>query len=241
MRFVWEVRKSDIDRIADFVKTHNNQYVERVFDRNINHKNIVISKDSLLQAMFLSLLSSSTDSYPQEKVDAMLNKNPDLLKYQYLLKAGNIKSRMEEIFTKNGITKNIKKVPGYFSNNFDFLNKTGWDLEHDINNALNNELTKHQERELADKVDQGFKGFGSKEARSFLLMLGVTRYEIPIDYRLIDWLGNFGFPVRFTKTALQDKLFYHFVSDGIQLLCEKAGIFPCVLYTSVLSGSGNVK
>jgi hypothetical protein len=65
----------------------------------------------------------------------------------------------------------------------------------------------------------------------------ISKYEIPIDNTLIKWLENFGFPIKFSKTALQDILFYHFVSDGIQRLCEISDIYPCILYTSILSGS----
>lgn len=42
-------------------------------------------------------------------------------------------------------------------------------------------------------------------------------------------------------TALQDKTFYHFVSDGIQLLCEKANIYPCVLDAAIFSSAGGMK
>jgi hypothetical protein len=55
---------------------------------------------------------------------------------------------------------------------------------------------------------------------------------------MVNWLENFDFPVKFSKTALQDRLFYHLVSDGIQLVCEKAGIFPCVLYAAIVSSAG---
>jgi thermostable 8-oxoguanine DNA glycosylase len=241
MKFIWEVSESDISKVTDFVNKHKSPYVENIVNRNINQKDIVIDKDSLLRTMLMCLLSSDTDLYPEAKVDTMLSKKPFLLTYQYLFKVSNIEYALKEILMKYGITKYINKVPKYFSNNFDFLEESEWDLEKEINRSLNHAMTKYEERELADRVDQGFKGFGSKEARSFLLLLGVTKYEIPIDYQLINWLANFDFPIKFSKTALQDKLFYHFVSDGIQLLCEKARIFPCVLYASILSGSGTVK
>ncbi|MBK7480986.1 MAG: hypothetical protein IPI69_15585 [Bacteroidales bacterium] len=38
-----------------------------------------------------------------------------------------------------------------------------------------------------------------------------------------------------TPTALQDRAYYEFVSDGIQYLCEKAVIFPCVLDAAIFS------
>jgi thermostable 8-oxoguanine DNA glycosylase len=237
MELIWKLTISDITKVRDFVNKNKSQKVERIINRNINHIDRIIDKDSLLKTMFICLLSSETDSYPESKIESMLRKKPYLLTYQYLFKVRDIEILFHEVFQTFGSTKYINKVPRYFSTNFEFLEDTDWDLELKITSSLENELTKSDERKLADLVDRSFKGFGSKEARSFLLELGITRYEIPIDYKFSKWLENFGFPIEFSKTALQDVLFYHFVSDGIQKLCEISDIYPCVLYTSILSGS----
>jgi hypothetical protein len=237
MELIWKLSDSDINRIRDFVKKHNNPKVERIISKNINHVDRVIDKDSLLRAMLICLMSSEADSYPESKIEQIFRKKPFLLNYEYLFKVSNIEYAFQETFQTFGVTKYLKKVPRYFSTNFDFLVETNWDLESEINRSFEHELTKYDERKLADRVDRSFKGFGSKEARSFLLALGVTRYEIPIDYKLIKWLKNFDFPIKFSKIALQDILFYHFVSDGIQKLCEISEIYPCVLYASIISSS----
>jgi thermostable 8-oxoguanine DNA glycosylase len=237
MELTWKLSDSDINRIRDFVKKYRNPDVEKVIDKNIKHIDRVIDKDSLLRAMLICLMSSETNSYPESKIEQILNKKPFLLSCQYLFKVSNIEYAFQETFQTFGVTKYLKKVPRYFSTNFDFLVETNWDLESEINRSLEHELTKYDERTLADRVDRSFKGFGSKEARSFLLALGVTKYEIPIDYKLLKWLNNFDFPIKFSKIALQDILFYHFVSDGIQKLCEISEIYPCVLYASIVSSS----
>jgi thermostable 8-oxoguanine DNA glycosylase len=233
MELIWKLNDSDINKVRDYVSKNKNPKVERVIDRNINHIDRTIDKDSLLRTMLICLLSSDTDYYPESKVEQILKKKPYLLNYQYLFKVQNIEILFQEVFQTFGIMKYVKKVPGFFTTNFDYLEETDWDLESEIRKAIDHELTKADERKLADMVDKSFKGFGSKEARCFLLELGVTRYEIPIDSKLIKWLENFGFPIKFSKTALQDILFYHFVSDGIQKLCEISEINPCVLYSSV--------
>jgi thermostable 8-oxoguanine DNA glycosylase len=237
MELIWKLSDSDLNKVRDFVSKNKNQKVERVIARNINHIDRTTDKDSLLRTMLICLLSSDTDSYPDSKIEQILKKKPYLLNYQYLFKVQNIETLFQEVFQTFGITKYVKKVPGFFNTNFDFLEETDWELEIEIKRSLEHELTKSDERKFADMVDKSFKGFGSKEARSFLLTLGITKYEIPIDQKLIKWLESFGFPIRFSKTALQDILFYHFVSDGIQKLCEISEIYPCVLYTSIPSGS----
>jgi hypothetical protein len=236
MELIWKLSDSDINKVRDFVNKNQNQKVEGIINRNLNHIDRMLDKDSLLRTMLICLLSSETDSYPERKIEQMLIKKPFLLTYQYLFKVRNIEFLFREVFQTFGITKYVKRVPGYFSTNFEFLEETDWDLELEINRATGHELTKFEERKLADRVDRSFKGFGSKESRSFLLAIGITKYEIPIDLKLIKWLENFGFPIKFSKTALQDILFYHFVSDGIQKLCEVSEIYPCVLYTCIQSG-----
>jgi thermostable 8-oxoguanine DNA glycosylase len=237
MDLLWKLNDSDINLVREFVKTNMNPNVERIINRNIKHIDRVIDKNAILRAMLICLLTSETDSYPEGKVEQIFDKKPHLLSYEYLFKTSNIEYAFEEIFKKSGITKYLKKVPNYFSTNFTFLEETNWDLELKIKNSMGKELTKDDERKLADIVDKGFKGFGSKEARSFLLALGVTKYEIPIDNKLVRWLEKFAFPLKFTNTALQDILFYHFVSDGIQKLCEASDIYPCVLYASIQANS----
>jgi thermostable 8-oxoguanine DNA glycosylase len=241
MELIWKLSDSDINRIRDFVKKYMNPNVEKIINKNINHIDRVIDKDSLLKAMLICLMSSETDSYPASKIEQIFTKKPFLLNCQYLFKVSNIELAFQETFQTFGVTKFLKKVPKYFSTNFDFLVETDWALESEINRSLDHELTKYDERKLADMVDRSFKGFGSKEARSFLLALGVTKYEIPIDYKLLKWLKAFDFPITFSNIALQDIFFYHFVSDGIQKLCEISEIYPCVLYASIVSSTEIVK
>lgn len=71
--------------------------------------------------------------------------------------------------------------------------------------------------------------------RCFLRALGLTRFEIPIDSRLTDWLNKFGFPVQLSATVLADPSYYDFVSDGFQMLCAKSGVFPCVLDAAIFA------
>ena len=67
MELIWKLSDSDVNKVRDFVSKNKNQKVERVIDRNINHIDRTIDKDSLLRTMFICLLSSDTDSYPESK------------------------------------------------------------------------------------------------------------------------------------------------------------------------------
>ena len=53
--------------------------------------------------------------------------------------------------------------------------------------------------------------------------------------RLIKWLNDFGFPIHLSASALSDPDYYHFISDGIQALCKKANVYPCIFDAAVFS------
>ena len=84
------------------------------------------------------------------------------------------------------------------------------------------------------KIQDNLKGFGPKQSRNLLQILGLTIYEIPIDSRIAKWLNTkLDFPITVSAITLQDLNFYNFVSDAIQNLCEKANVKPCLFDASV--------
>ena len=234
MELIWKFCDSDITKVRDFVNANRGPEVVKVINRNIYHNERNIDKDAILRTMLTCLLATDANSFPLKSTGHLISKKPYLLDYTYLVKIRDVEMTFEDLFQSAGITKHIKKVPHYFAINLEFLIQSGWKIETELNDITGRELTKTDERKLADKVDKSFKGFGSKEARSFLFALGVTRFEIPIDPMVTRWMEKFGFPLKFSKAALQDIQIYHFISDGLQKICEISEIFPCVLYASIL-------
>jgi thermostable 8-oxoguanine DNA glycosylase len=244
MKINWEISESDIRKVVKFVDEHRNPNIDSRIIRNIERKDIRIDKDTIIKTMLMCLMTSPQGSDPESSIGQFFRKKPFLLNHQFLFLATNIEYAIRDVLKANGLTRYINKVPEYFTYNFYHLVETNWDLEIKLIQCLNLESTVEAERELADNIDQIFKGFGSKQARNFLQSLGLTKYEIPIDLPMIRWLKEFDFPILVSATALQDKAFYHFVSDGIQLLCRKANIYPCVLDAAIslsrLSGSRTI-
>jgi N-glycosylase/DNA lyase len=101
--------------------------------------------------------------------------------------------------------------------------------------SLIGQNSREAEVRVATYIDRTFGGFGPKQSRNLLQELGLTRYEIPIDSRVTDWLNKFDFPVRLSATALADDGYYNFVSDGIQELCRRCDVMPCILDAIVFS------
>ena len=83
---------------------------------------------------------------------------------------------------------------------------------------------------------QDFKGFGPKQSRNLWQWLGLTRFEIPLDSRVMRWLNESRvFPFILSATALGDENYYRFVMTGIQRLCASADVLPCVLDAAIFA------
>lgn len=84
---------------------------------------------------------------------------------------------------------------------------------------------KELERKGANMLANKLKGIGPKQARNLLQSIGLTRYEIPLDSRLVDWLRcRLGWNI--VIEALSRKDYYEDLLDRIQVSCDRAGVLP---------------
>ncbi len=65
--------------------------------------------------------------------------------------------------------------------------------------------------------------------------MGLARYEIPLDSRIVRWLNAEVFPWTLSAQALADPNYYEFVMDSVRALCSRAGVLPCVFDAAVFS------
>lgn len=239
MTIHWNIDEKDIKTVTDFIALHQNHFVTARIARNVNRTNIIVDKNWIIKTMAMCLLTSNQRSGPKNPVGIFLAQHPFPLTYQSISESKNVSNFIREVLQKNGLNRFNIKIPQFFEKNFTYLENSNWQIIDRLLNALNGHVDKMVERAIADDIDDIFEGFGPKQSRNFLQALGLTKYEIPIDSRLTTWLNKFGFPVTLSSTPLQDKGYYHFVSDGIQLLCEKANIYPCVFDAALFSSYDN--
>jgi hypothetical protein len=70
--------------------------------------------------------------------------------------------------------------------------------------------------------------------------LGLTKFETPIDSRIVKWLNVHKFPISLSSLGLSDPGYYEFVSDGFRELARAADVLPCVLDAAVFAaGDGD--
>jgi hypothetical protein len=115
----------------------------------------------------------------------------------------------------------------------DYLDGEGWEILMPQLRDLERKGTALLEREVARDLASRLQGIGPKQSRNLLQMLGLSRYEVPLDSRVTKWLNSFGFPVRLTAVGLSDEAYYEFISDGFQELCRSAEVLPCLLDAAI--------
>lgn len=238
MRIFWDINDSDIQKIKNALKNNDNPFLKKRIKLNVEKKDIVINKDIVIKNLLMCLLTSQQRSGPNSPVGKFLNQIPFPISNKVITESENIELMIKQTLQKNGLTRYINKISSFFSENIDKINKDDWRILEKLE-YLNQNQSKLAERELADFLNDWLKGFGPKQSRNFLQVLGLTKYEIPIDSRITGWLNEFGFPVSLTSSPLSDKGYYHFISDGIQELCLKAGIYPCEFDAAIFSSYDN--
>lgn len=238
MNISWNITEKDIQKVKDVMTTNENEFVKKRRERNVEKQNIVIEKDSIIKTMMMCLLTSQQRAGPNSKVGKFLLLEPFPITLQSLENVVEIENCVWEILKNNGLTRFINNISSFFASNLEKIESENWAIIQELN-ELKDKDSKKEERDVADRLAEKFKGFGPKQSRNFLQALGLTKYEIPIDSRITNWLSDFGFPVSLTSSPLGDKGYYHFVSDGIQELCEKAEIYPCLLDAAIFSSFDN--
>ena len=238
MNINWNITQTDIDRVKKVVADNDNAFLKSRHLRNVKKQNIVIDKNKIIKSMIMCLLTSQQRSGPNSKVGKFLRLDPFPITNQVLIEENNLEEFIKVTLQQNGLTRYVNRISSFFTVNYREITKNNWSLIATLQGLLNSD-SKQEERNIADKLAHDFHGFGPKQARNFLQAQGLTKYEIPIDSRITNWLKDFGFPVTLTPSSLGDIGYYHFVSDGIQQLCEKAKIYPCILDAAIFSSFDN--
>jgi thermostable 8-oxoguanine DNA glycosylase len=238
MNISWKISQSDIQKIKTVLKENHNPFLLKRQERNVLRKNIVLDENTIVYSMIACLLTSQQRSGPNSIVGRFMQKTPFPITNELIQQSKNVEKEVKEILFANGLTRYINRISLFFALNISKIQIENWIIIEELNNLKLCD-SKGEERKYADIIASKFSGFGPKQSRNFLQSIGLTKYEIPIDSRITNWLNNFGFPVTLTSSALSDTGYYHFVSDGIQELCEKANIYPCLLDAAIFSSFDN--
>ena len=230
MKIRWYISQRDVNRVKKLVEEKTaagNHLIRCRKETNLSKNKPHVTPTAFWHKMVSARLTTQNKSGPGSRVDELANAKPFPLSLRKVRSEGNVERFIARTVQCSGIGKN-RVIAKDLATNLDRLENGEWKKALKECNRLTTLVSAGKEREVATYVDDTFKGFGPKQSRNLLQMLGLTRYEIPIDSRLTKWLNEFGFPVKLNATVLGDRGYYEFVSDGVQELCRESDVFPCI-------------
>ncbi len=236
MKILWKVSSEDVRRIKEIVnKQAQNHLVRKRRLKNLAKAKPRVTRDDVWTLMVKMRLTSVQKSGPNSHVTRFNSSKPFPLNYNSLCNAKKPKTFIADKLKRAGGIRFVPTIADQLAKNFTDLQSGEWDETLKQCNRLLQPASAATEKEVADYINRKFLGFGPKQSRNLLQALGLTRYEIPIDSRITKWLNEFKFPVRLNASALADRDYYEFVSQGIQMLCAKANVYPCILDATIFS------
>jgi hypothetical protein len=236
MDIIWSIDVKDINRLSLLIsRQKDTPFVDFRRKRNLVFPKGTVTKQRFWRAMVCMRLTTMQQSGPTSAIAKFSAQSPFPISYAATPKDGTEKFLKLKL-AQAGLNRFSSVIPAQLAHNFACLEQGEWVRCLEICNGLTNaSATQEHELEAAEYIRELFKGFGPKQSRNLLQALGLTRYEMPIDSRVIAWLNHFGFPLKLSAGPLQDPEYYGFISSGIQQLCSRAGIEPCLLDAIVFS------
>jgi hypothetical protein len=236
MKIIWQIDPDDIAKVKDFFDRHkDNAFVRMRIATNLKDDQTPVTKEAFWEVMISCLLTTQQRSGPGSSVTRFISASPFLLRHEVCHGSADLDLFVTKVLTEFGGLRRSTTIGREAKANLDYLENGGWLATSEVLEKVRLHPSLETERHAARFVDENFHGFGPKQSRNLLQGLGLSRFEVPIDSRITKWLNEFGFPVKLTASALADRNYFEFVSDGFQRLAEECGIAPCVLDAAILS------
>jgi hypothetical protein len=234
-RLYWQVSVADIATVRGLLTAEQEHpWVKDRFERNLHYPKAEITQSyfwKVLVCMRATTMAASGEGSAIAKFE-ILNRFPLSLERVQGEPAEAREQLIHLVLGEHGVGTHRKKIASDLAWNLAKLEEDRWPALLEKSNSL----LFPSEREVADFLASSLRGIGPKQARNILQDLGLTRFEIPIDSRVIKWLNACEvFPFTVTAVALSDRNYYHFILDAIQELCRECGTYPCVLDASIFS------
>ena len=236
MRLTWHVTASDAGRIKRLLSdSRSHPLVRARRERNLAAQRPRVRLPGFWHALCGALLTTQQRSGPKSPVTRFLAARPFPLSYARVSAARDIAGYVTGELTRFGGIRRSTNIGAELVANHEKLSAGLWKQLDPMLARLSSSVNAALEREVANVLNDSLMGIGPKQSRNLLQGLGLTRYEIPLDSRLMKWLNEFGFPLQLNATALSDRHYYEFVSDGVQALCGAAKVAPCLFDAAVFA------
>jgi hypothetical protein len=235
MKFAWTISDSDKRTVSQFVdKQRGRVLIEFREKYNLAHQKEPVTRERFWRALVCMRLTTQARSGPTSKLAEFWGTTPFPLRYGEPKIPLNDSEFIQSVLQRFDVGRHPLKISDELVENHKRLEGGGWNEVLAECNKLVVRRDRRVEAEVANYIDKKFRGFGPKQSRNVLQALTLTRFEVPIDSRVIKWLNEKRiFPFNLTSAALADRNIYGFVLDGICELCDWCEICPCILDAAI--------
>lgn len=242
MQIKWSIENRDAAAVQELLNyTKDKNFVRGRIQRNVSGHVPRFSRDGCWRTMVSCLMTSHQRAGPDSPVSRFLRMKPFPLRLEVLSDRPSPSLIAHQLST-GGIWR-ARPIADQAVANLRWLDSAGWGQIQSEFRALMKQRGRtprdsdaERERQAAQFIAEHLKGFGPKQSRNFWQGLGLTRYEIPLDSRIIDWANESAIlPFRLSAQPLADRSYYEFVMDALQGLCRAIGVLPCVLDAAVFA------
>ncbi len=236
MKPSWEIKDTVLERWRQFVEENSpNKLVIERQRRNLKRIGINLSKQYLWEVFVGCQVTTQQRSGPGTPVSRFLQSASLALDYSECVRTKSLNDLLLREFSAAGLRRSVTMASNLTSIQRN-LEDGEWKTLLKQLETLKSNTTKGKEdkvsRYLQSKI---YPGLGPKQSRNFIQWIGLSRYVIPLDSRVLRKLKEFGCTFVPRASALSDETVYGFVQSGVQEIASKLDIYPCILDACIFS------
>ncbi|MGO3868892.1 MAG: hypothetical protein ACTJH7_02345 [Alcaligenes sp.] len=239
----WSVSAAAIAKWKQLVEDNKNKdLVVRRRARNVTRSEVIDLSSAEIWRIFVGCnVTTQQRSGPNSAVSKFLNSESPALDVGICRKSKDVQYLIEQECKSAGLRRSVI-IANNLAKTLNNLEKEGgWaELQAQLV-TLKEETTLQKERLVSDYLRSGdFPGLGQKQARNFIQWIGLSRYEIPLDSRVLNRLREFGANFVPRGSAMTDETVYLFVQDLVQRIARELELYPCELDACIFASFGDV-
>lgn len=229
MRIIWKITADDVRAVVNLrEKWKSNRLIRERTGQAESDTRRRPSHDRFWQGMVSCLLTSRQKFGQGKPISRITDSEPFILSLDKCERRGDCGQLVEDTLRRTGGIWRYRDIAKECSTNLSRLRDGLWAKVDESLRTLCAASSVGDERRVADFLDDSLAGVGPKQARNILLRLGLARYEIPLDARMVSWLNDNNFAFRVGAESPRGKACYHLIEDAIQALCTAANVIPIV-------------
>lgn len=236
MILTWKIEDQDIEKVRSFyAKWADDPFVRLRQSRNVDSPRPTITKERTWMALVGCLLSTQQRSGPGSAVKRFLDTDPFPLNYDVCSGKSDLEGFARETLTSFGGIRRPPTIALQISANYKVLHDGLWyQLLSRVQEIIESD-NPMLERKAAHLLAKHLHGIGPKQSRNLLQWIGASKYEIPVDSRITKWLNMYVLKYHLSANLLADHTYYDMVSDGVQSLCRRADLYPCMFDAAIFT------